>query len=108
MVLPFDLRQQGLNMVQIPPRAQPQFMGLGAVGSASRWFLNCLQTRAKCLIDHPPERRAQPRGNRSRSVQNVVVYDQCCSHNGISDSDVKASFPRTQQILNRRTVKREV
>jgi hypothetical protein len=80
VVLPLNLRDQFLNIVQAPARSQRQFVGSGAIRAGSCRFLNRFQTGTKRLIHHPSKGSAQFLGNGSRSVQNVVVYGQCRSH----------------------------
>ena len=74
MVLPLDLREQFLDIVQIPAAAQSQFAGACVIGTAPGGLFNRLQTSAKRLIDHEPEGRVQLLRNGSRSVKNVIVY----------------------------------
>lgn len=80
MVLPLDLRQQFLDIVQTPADFQPQFVGSGLIEPGFRGFLNDLKTGANRLVDDLPEGNAKPLRNRSRSVQNIIVYVQCRSH----------------------------
>jgi hypothetical protein len=74
MVLPLDLRQQFLDIVQASAGFQSQFVGSGSIGSGSRGFRNGLKTGANRLIDYLPEGSAKPLCDRSRSVQNIIVY----------------------------------
>jgi len=82
MALPLDLRQQFVDIVQIPAGFQSHFVGSGLIGSGPRGLLNGLKTGANRLIDYPTERGTQPLCHRSRSVQNIVIQGQCCSHDG--------------------------
>jgi hypothetical protein len=94
MILALDLRQEFLNVIQIPSGFQSHLMGTSAIRAALGRRLNCQQARAQRLIDNLPEGRVEFRRDGSRFVQNVVVYDQCCSHVGIMrirTYDVKAS-----------------
>ena len=57
MVLPLDLREQLLDIVQAPACSQAEFAGAGVIRTTLCGSLNRLQTGAKGLIYHPPERR---------------------------------------------------
>ena len=91
MVLPLDLRQKLMDVVQIPSGLQPQFMGAGLIESSLRGFLDGMKTGSNRLIDHPPERSVQPLRNRSSSVQNIVIDGECGSHDGIVASHTMMS-----------------
>ena len=83
MVLPLDLRQQFLDIVQTSAGFQPKFVGSGLIRPGFRGLLNALKTGANRLIHDPAEGSAKPLGDRSRSVQNIVVDGQSRSHDGI-------------------------
>jgi len=83
MILPFNLRQQVLDAVQIPARSQSHSMGLGMVGAAPCRLFHGLQAGSKRLVDHASEWLVQPHRDGSRSVQNVVINNQCRSHTDI-------------------------
>lgn len=91
MVLPLDLREQFLEIVQVHACSQSQFVGAGAIRRTLCGILNRLQTSAKRLIYNPPEGRVQPLRNRSRRVEDVIVYSKCCSHGGIIASSLVMS-----------------
>ncbi len=80
MVLPLDLCQEFLDIVQTSAGFQSHFAGLGLIGVDSLRFFNNLETGTKCLIDHPPEGSVKPLRNRSRSIHDIIVYGQCRSH----------------------------
>ena len=99
MVLPLDLRQQFLDIVQTPAGFQSEFAGSGLIGSGCRGFRDGLKTGAKRLIDYLPEGRAKPLCHRSRSVQNIIVYGQRRSH----DCILASSCMMSRHHLYRRT-----
>ena len=83
MLLPLNLRDQLLDVVKTPSLLQSKFARTGMVGSGASRFLHHLQAGAERLIHHASERTVQSAGKRSRPVENVVVYGQCCSHDCI-------------------------
>jgi len=74
MALPFNLRDQFLDIIQTPACFQPQFMGPGMVGTGLCRLRNRFQTGTKRLIYHTPERRTHLFCNRSRPIQYIIVY----------------------------------
>ena len=80
MILPLDLRQERLDVVQIPPGFQPHLARAGAIGSGSRSILNGLQPGTQRFIHHVAKRRTEFCRNSFRLVQNIAVYVQCRSH----------------------------
>jgi hypothetical protein len=83
VILPLNLREKFLDIVQALPSSQPQPVGPRAIGAELRRFLDRMQTGAKRLVDHAPERRSEPLGNSPCFIQNIIVYSQRCSHAGI-------------------------
>jgi len=84
VIFPLDLRQERLDVVQIPSGFQPHLVGLRVIGSSSRRsILNHLQSGTQRLINHAPKGRTEFCRNGFRFVQNIVVYGKCCSHNVI-------------------------
>jgi hypothetical protein len=81
VIFPLDLRQERLDVVQIPPGFQPHLVGAGAIGSRSRpGIFDHLQSGTQRLIHHAPKRRPKLYRNGFRFVQNIVVYGKGCSH----------------------------
>jgi hypothetical protein len=83
MILPFNLRDEFLYVVQTPACFQAQFVGSGAIGPGLGRFLDGMQTGAKRLVHHQSEWRVEFLRDRSRLVEHIVVYRQCRSHGGI-------------------------
>jgi len=83
MILPLDLRQERLDVVQIPPGFQSHFMGTRAIGLGLRRHLNRLQSGTQRFIHHPAKGYMKFAGNRFCFVYNIIVDIQCCSHNVI-------------------------
>ena len=74
MSLPFNLRDQLLNVVQTSAHLQSHFVGTGLVRSGSSWLLYLLQSGTKGFIHNPTKRAMQFVGQRSRPIQNIVFY----------------------------------
>jgi hypothetical protein len=86
VVLPLNLRDQFLNIVQAPACSQPQFVRSGAIRAGSRRFINRHQTGAKRLVHHPSKGNVERPGNTSSSAQEIVVYGQRHSHDVTASS----------------------
>jgi len=80
VILPLDLRQEHLDVVQIPSCFQPHLVGAGAIGPNARRILNRLQSGTQRLINHTAKGHIELCRNSFGFVQNVVVYGKCCSH----------------------------
>ena len=74
MPLPFNLRDQLLDVVQTPARLQSQFAGMGMIRPGSRRLLYRLQSGAKGLIHNPTEGAMQFFCQCSRPIENIVFY----------------------------------
>lgn len=74
MLLPFNLRDQLLDVVQTPARLQSQFARMGMIRPGSRRLLNRLQSGAKGFIHNPTEGPMQLFCQRPRALQNIVFY----------------------------------
>ena len=66
MILPLDLRQQFLDIVEIPAGFESQLMRLGMIRSLFRRLLNAVKPGTQSLIDYPPEGSAEPPCDGSR------------------------------------------
>ena len=73
LILPLNLGQEGLNVVQIPPGFQSHLVGTGAIRPGSRRILHCLQSGTQGLINHLTEGLTKLCRNGFRLVQNIVV-----------------------------------
>ncbi len=91
MILPLDLSQEFLDVVQIHSGFQPHLVGSSVIRPTSWGSLNRLQSEAQRFIYHAAEGRIELCRNRFRFVQNIVVYGQCCSHIIIIASDIMMS-----------------
>ena len=83
MILPLDLGNEFVDVVQTPSGSEAQVSGLGAIGFGSGRLFNSLKAGAESLIYHPPKRGMELLCQRSGFVQNIVVDGECCSHVGI-------------------------
>jgi hypothetical protein len=106
VIFPLDLRQERLDVVQIPPGFQPHLVGPCTIGSSSRLaILNHLQSGTQRLIHHAPKRRTELCRNGFRSIQNIVVYGKCCSHDviiashGVMSRHHFSPFPFNRRIM---------
>ena len=80
MALSLDLRKQFMDVVETSACFQPQFVRASVIGPTLCGLPNGVKTGANRFIHYSSERSANRRGYRPHTVQDIVVYCQCCSH----------------------------